>query len=115
MNTQLWAIEIVIVSTLISAFATILMKLGSDKLSLNISSLIKNHELIIGAILFIFSFSLFIPALRGGELSVLFPLSALSYIWVNILSIKYLKERINFKKWIGSVLLMVGVIFLAVV
>ncbi|MFH1052922.1 MAG: EamA family transporter [Candidatus Woesearchaeota archaeon] len=115
MNIEIWAIELVIISTLISAFATILMKIGSDKLSLNIISLIKNHELIVGAVLFVFSFSLFIPALRGGELSILFPVSALSYIWVNFLSSRYLKERITSKKWIGAVLLLIGVVFLAIV
>ena len=54
----------------------------------------------------------FIPALRGGELSVLYPFISLSYVWVSLLSIKILKEKMNSFKWMGVALIIIGVSFI---
>jgi len=52
---------------------------------------------------------LFIPALRGGELSVLYPLVALVYVWVSLLSVRFLGEKMNPMKWLGIALILLGV------
>ena len=36
---------------------------------------------------------IFISALRKGNLNVLYPITSVSYIWVSLLSIKFLKEN----------------------
>ena len=51
-------------------------------------------------------------ALRGGDLSVLYPLIALSYVWVSILSQFILHDNMNFLKWAGVVSIIVGVSFI---
>ena len=55
---------------------------------------------------------LFIPALKGGELSVLYPFVALAYIWVSLLSVKFLGEKMNKVKWLGIALIILGVSFI---
>ncbi len=92
METQLWAIGLVVLATLIAAFGPIFMKKGSGKFKLNISALIRNYELILGIMFYGISTIFFIPALKGGELSVLYPFVSLSYVWVSLLSIKMLNE-----------------------
>ena len=36
--------------------------------------------------------------LKGGDLSILYPFVALTYIWVSLLSVKFLGEKMNLIK-----------------
>lgn len=112
MTTQLWAIGLVILGTLIAAFAPILWKKASDESS-GIKSYI-NWKFIAGVILYGLGTVAFIPALKGGELSVLYPFVALSYVWVCLLSTKFLNEKMSLLKWIGIVLIILGVSFIGI-
>jgi uncharacterized membrane protein len=52
----------------------------------------------------------FILALRIGELSVVYPLTSITYIFITILSVYFLKEKMNQYKWLGILFIIVGVI-----
>ncbi|MDP2749740.1 MAG: EamA family transporter [Nanoarchaeota archaeon] len=109
-NTPLWTMLLVVFATMIGAFGTILLKKGSDQFSLRKPlSIFKNYKLIGGLSIFIFSSVLFIIALRAGQLSVLYPLVAVTYIWVALLSVYFLKEKMNWYKWLGILLIIFGV------
>jgi uncharacterized membrane protein len=112
MTTALWAIGLVLVADIIGAFGPIFLKRASDSFSFNLIKLIKNYNLIIGLICYGFGTILFIPALKGGDLSVLYPLVAVSYALVCLYSVKMLKEKMNALKWIGITLIMIGVMFI---
>jgi len=112
MATQLWAIGLVVLATVIGAFGPILLKKASAKKLSNIKSLMANYPLFGGVALYGISTILFIPALKGGELSVLYPFVALVYIWVSLLSVKFLGEKMNKYKWIGIFLIILGVSFI---
>ena len=112
MTTQLWAIGLVILATLVGAFGPIMLKKASEKKLFSISSLLSNYHLFAGIILYGMGTILFIPALKGGDLSVLYPFVALIYIWVSLLSVKFLNEKMNKFKWIGIFLIIVGVSFI---
>lgn len=112
MTTQLWAIGFVILATLVGAFGPILLKKASAGKLSDIKSLINNYDLFIGILLYGLSTILFIPALKGGDLSVLYPFVALVYIWVSLLSVKFLGEKMNKYKSIGIALIIVGVSFI---
>ena len=114
MATQLWAIVLVITATLIGAYGPILLKKASMKKLTSLKDLSKNYELFGGIFLYGVGTLLFIPALKGGELSVLYPLVAVSYIWVSLLSVKSLGEKMNKFKWLGIVLIIVGVTFIGI-
>ena len=114
MATQLWAVGLVISATVVGAFGPILLKRASTKKLSKISTLITNYDLMGGALLYAVGTMLFIPALKGGDLSVLYPLIALSYIWVSLLSVKFLGEKMNKWKWIGIALIILGVTFIGI-
>lgn len=114
MATQLWAIGLVISATLIGAFGPILLKKASAKRLSKISSLATNYHLFGGVALYAIGTLLFIPALKGGDLSVLYPFVALTYIWVSLLSVKFLGEKMNKFKWIGIALIIIGVSFIGI-
>ena len=52
---------------------------------------------------------LLVLALRYGELSVLYPIIALTYVWVSILSVGFLGETVNAFKMVGLAFIVLGV------
>ncbi len=112
MSTEPWAIGLVLLATTLGSFGPLFLKKASGKMSFHPKKLIKNRNLIIGVMFYGITTVLFIPALKGGELSVLYPLVALTYVWVSLLSVKFLGEKMNKMKWIGVLLILIGVTFI---
>ena len=95
--------------TLLGATAQMLMKKGMQQPALSLWNYVTNVPLLIGYTLYGLGAVLFTLALRDGELSVLYPVISLSYVWVTLLSIPVLHETINAYKIIGIVTIMAGV------
>ena len=112
MKTELWAVGLVMLASLVAAMGPIYLKKGSKKFKLKFRSLIRNYNMIAGIALYGISTVLFIPALKGGALSVLYPLVSLTYVWVSLLSVKMLNEKMNKLKWLGIALIIIGVSFI---
>jgi drug/metabolite transporter (DMT)-like permease len=93
----------------IGAFGSIYLKRGADELEFNLKKMFRNVKLICGLLLYVISSLFFIVGLKGGELSILYPLVALSYVWISILSVKMLREQMGFWKWAGVLLIVFGV------
>jgi uncharacterized membrane protein len=55
---------------------------------------------------------LLVIALKDGELSLLYPVIALTYVWVTILSFLIFHDQINQWKLAGILLIMCGVVVL---
>src|SRR3989338_3606702 len=108
MPTPLWTIGLAIIATSIGSFGPIFLKKASGSLLLKLSSLL-DKNLILGVLFYALGTIIFIPALKYGELSVLYPLVALVYVWVSFLSVKMLKEKMTGLKWIGVLLIIIGV------
>ena len=68
-----------------------------------------NYHLMLGLFFYGISTIIFIPALKGGHLSLLYPLVSVSYIFVSFLSQWILKEKMNKYKWSGIVLIILGI------
>jgi len=109
MPAELWAIGLVILASLVGSFGPILLKKASAKKLSDVRSLMKNYPLMLGVFLYGIGTILFIPALKGGDLSILYPFVALTYIWVSLLSVKFLGEKMNSTKWGGIAFIIIGV------
>jgi len=112
MATALWSIGLVLFATLVGSLGPIYLKKASGNIHRQIHTIIFNKNLIIGVFFYGLSTVLFLPALKGGDISVLYPLVATSYIWVSFLSIWMLKEKMNVYKWIGILIIIIGVAFI---
>ena len=112
MNTPVWSMIVVVFACMIGSFGALLLKQASAVLSFNIKKIITNGKLVLGVALYGVSTVIFIPALKAGELSVLYPIVSTTYIWTTLLSLKYLKEKMNFRKWSGITLILIGVAFI---
>ena len=112
MKTKFWAIALMVITTLFTSVAQVFYKTGADKLSFDILAIITNVPIIIGLMLYVIGAVLMIIALRGGELSVLYPIIATSYIWVGILSFFIFNEALNLLRWSGISAIFFGVVFI---
>ena len=101
----------ILVFTLLSAGAQVLLKFGTVQLKLHptLIGLLTNFPLIGGMALYGLGAALMVLALRHGELSVLYPLISLSYVWVAILSVLVFGEVMNPYKIAGICVIMAGV------
>ncbi len=112
MATKLWAIGLMFFTTFLTSSAQIFYKKASEILVLNLLALITNYYLIIGMILYAIGGILMIISFRGGEVSVLYPILATSYIWVSFLSIFFLNETMNVFKWLGVFVIFFGIVLI---
>ena len=109
MATKLWAALLVLFTTLLTSSAQLFYKFGSATVSLNLLELFTNYYLIGGLLLYAVGGTLMIVSFRGGEVSVLYPIIATSYIWVSFLSMFFLGEIMNEFKWFGVVIIIAGI------
>lgn len=109
---KLWVLALVAFCSVLGAVGQIFFKLASKDLAFNVMALLGNWKLILGLSLYGAATILFMVALRHGNVSVLYPIIALSYVWVTILSTVFLGEVFSAYKWfgIGFILLGVGII-----
>lgn len=75
----------------------------------NLWSLATNVSLIAGYGVLGISTLLMVVALKGGEMSLLYPIIALTYVWTTLLSYTLLHEHSNLYKNLGVVTIVVGV------
>ncbi len=110
-KTKLWAIGLMILTTLLTSTAQVFYKKAIGDLEFNIFSIITNMDLITGIALYGIGAVLMIIAFKGGELSVLYPIVATSYIWVGLFSYYLFDESLNVLRWLGIFAIFFGVIF----
>jgi len=115
MATSILSIVLVLFAAVINALGPIYIKKSThNSFSFKPKKLLKNKTLLKGVFLYLGSAVLFIPALKWGEVSVLYPIGSTTYIWVSLFSIKMLGERMNLMKWGGIFLIILGIAFVSI-
>ena len=106
---------LVLCCTLLGAAAQILFKFGAETLIQHTSlvqaalRILTNPTLFAGYSLYGISTILLVLALRHGELSLLYPVFALTYVWVTILSMLIFHDSMNLWKIAGVATIVAGV------
>lgn len=75
----------------------------------DVVAIVTNVPLISGYVLYGINTLMLVLALREGELSMLYPIIALTYVWVTLLSYTLLSEPPNVFKNIGITTIVIGV------
>jgi uncharacterized membrane protein len=101
-------------STIIIALGQIMLKAGTYALNFSLRGIFLNFWLISGIILYLAATILLLIGLKRGELSTLYPLLGLGYIWVCILSFFIFKETITLLNGFGILFIILGVGLLGV-
>jgi drug/metabolite transporter (DMT)-like permease len=110
-TTPISSILLVVLGSFIGSFGAVFLKLGSAQLRHGLRQVF-NIRLIAGAGMYLLSTCFFIVALQKGELSVLFPLVSLGYVWTMLWSRLFFKEPLTRYKFLGLFLILVGVSFI---
>ena len=113
MKTQPWAIILVLFITALTSSAQLLYKLGADRLSSDLLMLLSNWPLLLGMLVYAIGAVLLIIALKHGEVTILYPVIATSYIWVALLSWLLFGESLSYLKLIGIISIVVGIVLIS--
>jgi multidrug transporter EmrE-like cation transporter len=103
------SIVLVFLAGIVGSFGAVFLKLGALRLNHSVLSFV-NSRLIFGVALYLGSTVIYLSALKGGELSVLYPMVSLGYIWTLVWSKVFFKEAITGYKFVGLALIVVGVV-----
>ena len=103
--------------TILGAAAQILMKYGLQaKLPVGpipvLLAVATNVPIMMGFVLYGMSTAILVLALRNQELSILYPVISLTYVWVAILSLIVFAESMNAFKIAGLAIIVMGVAML---
>ena len=98
-----------VLATIIGSFGALFFKYGSKRATPSLLGLIKNYFLVIGFFFYGVSSLIYVYALTFADLSTLYPVAGLSYVWISLLSIKFLDEKMNDLKWFGIIMILLGV------
>jgi multidrug transporter EmrE-like cation transporter len=96
--------------TVLGAAAQIFMKSGANHLAHpGLIGMATNLPLLSGLVLYGLSTVLLVLALKDGELSLLYPVIALTYVWVTVLSLVLFHDKPNPYKLAGITIIVIGV------
>ena len=117
MKTKTWAIILMVLCTFLTSSAQLLYKQGSNTVNFSLplqdpSSIQGLIFLAIGLFLYGIGAVLMVVSFRGGDVSVLYPIIATSYIWVTLFSGILFKESVNAFKWMGIAAIIAGIILI---
>ena len=107
---NIW-ILVAVVCSMFGAVGQLFFKKGSETLVFSLE-LLKNWQLGLGLLLYAIATIGFILVLKNMKLSVAYPIIAFSYIFVALLSFFVLKEPFTAKMWIGTVVIVFGVVMI---
>lgn len=101
-------IFIVLLCTIFTSLGQVLLKLGSSNTD-SIIHILTNANLILGVCSYAIGAILLIIALKYGDLSLIYPFVALSFVWVTLLSIFIFHENVSLINWCGIFVIIIGV------
>lgn len=102
----------VLAMTLIGALGAFFLKAGMDRVD-SLPALFRTPKIYLGGCCYLAGAALNILLLRLMDYSVLYPMTALTYIWSMLLSAAFLGERITKQKLIGVAAILAGVFILS--
>ena len=109
-GTPLSSMLLMLVASIIGSFGAVLLKLGAGELNKGFRHIL-NIRLAAGVAVYLVSWYFFVLGIRHGELSVLYPMVSLGYIWTLLWARLFFKEEFTRQKFLGLALILLGVFF----
>lgn len=106
--TQLKAISLAFLCAFLAATAQIFQKMGGNSLP-DIT-----WPIFAGILIYTIGWIVFITALKEGDVTVIFPIVATSYVIVTIYALLIFNEPISMLRWAGVILIFAGVAMIGV-
>ena len=102
----------VILGAFVGSFGAVGLKSGAKRIERNFTSLLTNWRLALGVAAYLVSAVFFVFGLRQGELSILYPMVSLGYLWTLFWSKLFFGEPLTRPKLMGLGLILMGVALL---
>jgi multidrug transporter EmrE-like cation transporter len=110
MKTSHKAVFLMILCTLFTSLGQILWKLGVIRIDLSNIFSVFNLPFMMGFVAYGVGWIFMLMSFKRGELSILYPIVATSYIWVSIFSpIIFPTDSMNLLKWVGVIVILISV------
>lgn len=114
MRTQASAIALAVLVSLLTATGAFFLKVGASKSSFGLPRPRLDTRLFLGVCVYLIASVIYLYALRSGEVSVLFPIVSLEYVWASLLAVWRLKERVSAMRALGLAAIVLGAIFVGI-
>jgi len=101
---------LVFTASVVGSFGAVFLKFGSATVGKSLASFL-NRNLALGVALYLGSSVFYGLGLRGGQLSVLYPMVSLANIWTLLWGRIFFKETFTRQKLVGLALVLIGVVF----
>ena len=108
------AVLLMIACTVFTALGQVFYKLSAPKLQISLEGLLFNYYLIIGLFFYFIGAVLLILALKHGELSKVYPIISLTFVWVLFLGLFLFGESLSILKLAGTSSIILGVALLSI-
>ena len=112
MKTPIESILWVFLASFLGSFGAVFLKWGAGRLRLEWKTIVYNWRLGAGVAMYLISFVFYYLGLRQGELSILFPMVSLGYIWTLLWSRLFFGEPMTRRKCVGLALIFCGLFVL---
>jgi drug/metabolite transporter (DMT)-like permease len=109
MKTPLSSVLLVLVSSFLGSFGAVFLKLGAEHLRGSIARLLTNYWLACGICFYLLSSVFYMMGVSQGQLTVLYPMVSLGYIWAILWARLLFKEPFTVAKTAGLLLIIFGV------
>ncbi len=109
MKTPVSSMMLVLAASVIGSFGAVFLKFGAMNLELTAMGMIRNWRLALGIALYLLSSAFFMAGIKNGELTILYPMVSVGYIWTMIWSRLIFKEPITRYKVIGLGMIILGI------
>lgn len=111
--TTIKSLVLILLCTIFTSAGQLLWKAGVALFDFSAVLSFLNLPFILGCLSYGLGLILMLTAFRDGELSVLYPIVATSYVWVSVASPFFFADSMNGWKWAGVALIVGSVVLLS--
>lgn len=109
MKTPASSIVLVLFGSFIGSFGAVFLKLGAEHMKGSLVRLLTNYWLAVGIVLYLLSSVFYMMGVAQGELTVLYPMVSLGYIFAILWARLFFKEPFTKAKIGGLAMIIFGV------
>jgi drug/metabolite transporter (DMT)-like permease len=109
MRTPLSSIILVLFGSFIGSFGAVFLKLGAEYMHGSLKRIFSNYWLATGIVLYLLSSVFYMMGVAQGQLTVLYPMVSIGYIWAILWARLFFKEPFTRAKIGGLAAIIVGV------
>jgi len=109
MRTPISSIVLVLFGSFIGSFGAVFLKLGAEHMQGSLKRIFNNYWLGVGIVLYLLSSVFYMMGVAQGQLTVLYPMVSIGYIWAIVWARLFFKEPFTRSKIGGLLAIIVGV------